>query len=586
MLSVTPGAIITTIAGNYGLGGSYSGNGALAANAGLSNPSDVAVNAVGDVFIADTYNNVIREVNHANGVITTVAGNGNSGYSGNGGPATSAELNDPTGVAVDSAGDLFIADSGNNVIREVNHVTGVITTVAGNGSSGYSGNGEAATGAELNDPVGVAVDAAGNIFIADSGNNVIREVNASTGIISAIAGNHTTGYSGDGGAATSAKLDDPTAVAVDAISEVFIADQGNDVIRKVDTSGHISTVAGDGVAGYSGDGYAATGAKLHSPADVAVDAAGDIFIADTGNQVIREVDHVTQNITTIAGDYGAGSGYSGDGGLATSAKLYNPAGLAVNSAGDPFIADASNNVVREVTGLITTVAGSGSDSYGGDSGPAVAAQLNNPNGVAVDAAGDIFIADSGNNRVREINAATGVITTVAGDGTSGSGGDGGAAVDAGLNDPQGVFVSGNTLYIADTDNNRVQEVDLTTDIITTLVGTGSAGYVNGALGSAELNGPNDLAMDSAGNLFISDTGNNVIREIAAGSGDITTVAGDHTAGSDGDDGPATSATGFAGWRGGQQCGNSLVHRRRGQRRRAGGRPHLRHDQHRSQRPVL
>ncbi len=324
LLSVTPGAIITTIAGNFGIGGSYSGDGALAANAGLSNPSAVAVDVVGNVFIADSYNNVIREVNHATGVITTVAGNGNSGYSGDGGPATSAELNDPTGVAVDAAGDIFVADADNDVIREINHLTGVITTVAGNGSSGYSGNGGPATSAELSVPSAVAVDAAGNIFIADSGNNVIREVIASTGIISAIAGNHTTGYSGDGGTATSAKLNDPTGVAVDAAGEVFIADQGNDVIRKVNTSGHISTVAGDGIAGYSGDGYTATGAKLHSPAGVAVDAAGDIFIADTGNNVVREVDHVTQNITTIAGDYGAGSGYSGDGGLASSASCTTP----------------------------------------------------------------------------------------------------------------------------------------------------------------------------------------------------------------------------------------------------------------------
>jgi hypothetical protein len=545
MLSVTPGAIITTIAGNYATGGSYGGDGGLAANAQLSNPSDVAVDAVGDIFIADTYNNVIREVNHATGVITTVAGNGDSGYSGDGGPATSAKLNSPAGVAVDAAGDIFIVDSGNNVIREVNHNTHLISTVAGIwNSDGYSGNGGPATSAQLDGPSAVAVDAAGDIFIADTGNNVIREVNASTGIISTIAGNGTAGYTGDGYAATSAKLNNPTGVAVDAVGDVFIADQDNDVIRKVDTSGDISTVAGnyDLGAGYTGDGGPATDAELQNPAGVAVDAAGDIFIADTGNNVVREVDHVTQDITTIAGDYDAGSGYSGDGGLASSAQLNGPLGVAVNSAGDLFIADAGNNVVREVTGLITTVAGNGTSGSGGDGEPASVAALNFPWASA----GDVYIADYNNDVVREVNNATGVITTVAGNGETGYSGDGGPATDAELDGPAGVAVdSAGDIFIADLGNSKVREVNAATGIITTVAGNGDTGYSGdgGAATSAELNGPQGLAIDGQ-YLYIADTGNNVIRRVDLATGTITTVAGDHALGGAYAAGPAATSAGL------------------------------------------
>ena len=265
----------------------------------------------------------IREVNSSTGLISTVAGNGVCGFSGDGYAATSAELNAPTAVAIDAAGDLFIADSGNDVIREVNSSTGLITTVAGNGTDGYSGDGYAATGAEFNFPNAVAVDAAGDVFIADSGNNVIREVDLSTGLITTVAGNGTCGYSGDGGPATSAELSYPTGVAVDAKGDLFIADSGNNVVREVTSStGLITTVAGNGTGGYSGDGYAATSAQLDDPTGVAVDAAGHIFIADSSNGAIREVDPSTGLINTVAGN--GTWGYSGDGGAATVAELSDP----------------------------------------------------------------------------------------------------------------------------------------------------------------------------------------------------------------------------------------------------------------------
>ena len=338
-------------------------------------------------------------------VITTVAGNGTSGYSGDNGPATSAKLRDPQGVAVDAAGNVFIADDLNSVIREVNASTGIITTVAGNGTSGYSGDNGPATSAELNGPDGVAVDASGNLFIAEYGNSTVREVNAQTGIITTVAGNGTSGYSGDNGPATSAKLSFPAGVAVDASGNLFIADYGNSTVREVNAqTGIITTVAGNGTGGYSGDGGPATSAKLSGPKGVGVDAGGNVFIADYGNNVIREVNASTGIITTVAGN--GTSGYSGDGGPATSAKLGDPDAVAVDAGGNVFIADLfPDSNVREVnasTGIITTVAGNGTFGYSGDGGPATSAQLSFPAGVALDAHGNVFIADSSNNAIRKV----------------------------------------------------------------------------------------------------------------------------------------------------------------------------------------
>jgi 3-keto-L-gulonate-6-phosphate decarboxylase len=250
----------------------------------------VAVDAYGDLFIADAGNNVIREVISATGIIITVAGNGTAGYSGDGAAATAAQLNCPHGVAVDSSGDLFIADTGNNVIREVVQATGNIITVAGTGTAGYSGDGAAATSAQLNSPYGVAVSSSGDLFIADTGNNAVREVVQAAGNIITVAGTGTAGYSGDGAAATSAELSGPVSVAVDASGDLFIADAGNNVVREVvQTTGYIVTVAGNGTAGYSGDGGSAISAQLNDPYGVAVDANGDLFIGDSGNNCIRKV---------------------------------------------------------------------------------------------------------------------------------------------------------------------------------------------------------------------------------------------------------------------------------------------------------
>ena len=330
----------------------YSGDGGAATNAALYIPAAVAVDSSGNIFIADHGNQRIRKVD-VSGLITTVAGNGMAGYSGNGGAATNATLDDPLGIAVDMGGNIFFTNPGSDSVQKVG-LNGIITTVAGNccGSS-FSGDGGAATNARLSGPIGVAVDASGNLFIADSPNHRIRKVNAK-GIISTVAGNGAPVYSGDGGAATNASLNNPYGVAVDALGNLFVADQGNQRIRKVDVNGIITTVAGNGTADYSGDGGPATNAGLY-PFGVAVDTSGNLFIADHLNQRIRKVDR-NGIITTVAGNgkittrqsntFGT---YSGDGGLATNAGLSNPVGVAVDSSGNLFIADSGNDVIRKAS---------------------------------------------------------------------------------------------------------------------------------------------------------------------------------------------------------------------------------------------
>ena len=354
-------------------------------------------------FVVGTSSAFSQVVLPSTGNILTVAGNGVQGYSGDGGQAMSAKINYPAGVAVDSSGNIYIADDLNQRIRKVTASTGVITTVAGNGTAGYSGDGSAATSAEINSPAGVAVDSSGNIYIADTSNNRIRKVTISTGKISTVAGNGTAGFYGDGGAATSAMLSSPYGVAVDANGNIYIADYSNQRIRKVTSTGIISTVAGNGTQGYSGDGGAATSAELNNPEGVALDSSGNIYIADRWNNRIRLVTISTGKITTAAGS--GPWGYTGDGGPATSAKLTYPDGVAVDAYGNIYIADSGNSAIRKVfafDGTITTIAGNGTSGYSGDGGPALNAKLNFPPGVALDVAGNIYIADGSNERVRAV----------------------------------------------------------------------------------------------------------------------------------------------------------------------------------------
>jgi hypothetical protein len=355
-----PDVFINTVAGGATAGSA--GDGGVATNAELSTPEGAAVDAFGNLFIADAANNRIRKV-ALGGVITTVAGTGTAGSVGDGGAATAAELNSPLAVALDASGNLFIADAANNRVREVG-INGLITTVAGNGAPGFSGDGGPATSAELNLPFGVAVDSFGNLFIADSHNNRIRRV-GTNGIISTFAGTNASGFSGDGSQATNAELHFPYGVALDPYGNLLIADYANNRIRRVGTNGIITTVAGTNSAGFSGDGGVAVRAQLNSPAGVAVDASGDFFITDYANNRIRRVG-TNGIITTIAGNGHAG--FSGDGGAATNAQMQHPLHPAVDAAGDLFFADSANNRVREVispgpTLVLNNVGGTNAGAY-------------------------------------------------------------------------------------------------------------------------------------------------------------------------------------------------------------------------------
>jgi len=323
----------------------------------------------------------------------------------NGVEATTVPLDQPNGLAFDGNGNLYIADTNDDIVREVT-VAGVINTVAGNGSEGYSGDGGPATSAELDTPTGVAVDATGNIYIADTLNNCIREV--SGGTITTIAGNGTAGYSGDGGPAASAQLDQPTAIAIDSKGNLYIADTNNNRIREI-TGTTINTVAGDGVQSYSGDGAAATAAALDSPTGVAVDAAFNIYIGDTGNQRVRMVAASTGDIATIAGT--GTEGFTGDG-SALSEELADPSGVYVDASGTVYVADSDNELVRTISGgTLTTIAGNNTEGFSGDGGAATSASLDTPSAVVVTGTSVLF-SDTLNNRVRIITAGT--INTLAG----------------------------------------------------------------------------------------------------------------------------------------------------------------------------
>jgi sugar lactone lactonase YvrE len=542
VLKFDPLGGFSTVAGTGSAG--YTGDGGAATAARLDRPYGVAVDASDNLYIADMNNHVIRKVTAVTGLISTYAGTGSDGNTGNGGAATAAKLGDPYGVALDSAGNLHIADKKYHVVRKVTAATGVISAVAGTGSAGYTGDGGAATSAKLDEPYDVALDGSDNVYIADMGNDVIRKVTAASGVISTFAGTGTGGYTGDGGAATSARLNEPYGVGLDASDNLYIAQRKNYVVRKVNASDLIiTTVAGTGSNGYTGDDDLATLAELSEPYDVAVSSTGDLYIADGLNDVVRRVDGESQVITTI----NSGGSYTGDGGLAVLAKVNQPWDMAVDSSGNVYIADTLNHVVRRIdgsSGVITIVAGTGSDGYTGDGGAATSARLGEPYGVALDSSGNIYIADKKKHVVRKVTAATGIITTVAGSGSAGSSGDGGAATSAKLNEPHRVAVdSSGDIYIADKRNHKVRKVTAATGVISTYAGTGSDGYTGdgGAATSAALSEPYGVTLDQSGNVYIADRKKHVVRKITASTGIITTIAGTGSAGHTGDGGSATSA---------------------------------------------
>ncbi|SPF43516.1 putative NHL repeat containing protein [Candidatus Sulfopaludibacter sp. SbA4] len=479
---------------------------------GFSGATGIALDNSGNIYVAESYTNRIRKI--SNGIITTVAGSGAQGYSGDGSPATSAALNVPHQVAVDGNGNLYIADYSNNRVRKVSN--GIISTVAGTGAPGYSGDGAAATAATLHFPSSVAVAPSGDLYIAEYWNQRIRKV--SGGIITTVAGNGLFAADDEGGPPTGAHLQNPRGVTVDRAGSLYIADSGSHRVLKV-SNGVIATVAGNGVPGYSGDGGPATNAQLSVPQAVALDAAGNLYITDDGNETIRMVSGGT--ITTIAGS--GRPGYSGDGGPASQAQLQGPQGIAVDSNGDIYFADLFNNVVRKISGgIISTIVGNAYFSgYSGDGGPAIIARLYFPTDVALDGRGNLYIADRGSGRVRKVS--DGIITTVAGQipPSSYSTGDGGPATSASIDPTRIALDPFGNIYISESaptapngqvTGSRIRRVSA--GVITTVVGGATSGFSGdgGPPLSALLDQPAGMAIAS-GSLYIADAGNNRVRQV-------------------------------------------------------------------------
>lgn len=552
---------IYTIAGNGFL--DYSGNGGAATAAQFYNPNGVAKDDSGNIYIVDQGNNCVRRINATNGNLVPFAGNTIAGYKGDNGAAVSAELNNPSAVATDVYGNVYIADQGNSLVREVTISTRKINYIAGLVShnipiNGYvqAQDGGLAAHAELNQPDGLAIAPTGDIYISDRANQRIREV--SQGHIFTICGRDSiinndgpNGlYFGDGGYAWTADVDNPAGLALDSAGNLYIADEGNYRIRVISNQNQkINTICGSNTANYNGDLIRANTANLNHPTGVAIGKGGNIYITDNGNNRIRMIKASSDTIYTVAGN-GVAS-YAGDGGPATGSMLSSPNSIISDDSGRIYFTDGNNMRLREINkgDSISYLAGCGTGGYSGNMMPSLSASIRYPNQVTLDTAGNLYFADQTNNVVRKImksgsNLQNDTIITVAGNGTLGYSGDNGAATAAMLNLPSSVAVddSGN-MYIADVQNNVVRKVGAITGSISTVAGNGTGGYAgdNGPATAAELFGPYSVAVDNVGNVYIADNKNYRIRKITKSTGMITTVVGNGIQGYNGDNKPATAA---------------------------------------------
>lgn len=519
-------------------GGDFAGDGGPATHALLVQNEGLAVDSRGNVYIADAGDHRVRRIS-ASGVISTVAGSGRAGFSGDGGPATAAQLRSPYGLAVDRNGNLYIADLGNARIRRVTPA-GLISTIAGGGTAAPS-EGAKPTAVALVAPRNIAIDSYGLLYFADFGGHRVYTLRES-GLLGIIAGTGQPGGSGDGGPAVKAQLNSPAGLAVDTWGNVLIADNLNGRVRKV-WRGVIASLGDGGTAGL-------TSIPLLRPAGLALDPDGSLYIADLGtNQVLRvspslEVTPIAQPARDLAVDMQgnlfacsgplvfrrprlgesvlvAGSmaaGYVGDGVSPDRARFQNPAAVARDIAGNLYIADTGNQRIRKITpdGAVLTVAGNGLRGWSGDGGAAIAARLNNPVGVAIDNNGNIYIADTGSNRIRKVDP-SGVIATIAGTGERGVSADGTEAVKSPIDTPTWLAVDRDgALYFSEQGTHSVRKITAA-GTLGTAAGNRSRGYSGdgGPAVSASLDTPQGLALDADGNLYIADSGNRRIRRVAS-----------------------------------------------------------------------
>jgi len=512
--------VVTTLAGTAGSSGSADGTGSAAQ---FNQPFGVAVDGAGNVYVADTGNNTIREITPA-GVVTTLAGTAGSGGT-NDGPGSIARFNHPSGVAVDSAGNLYVADTQNCTIRKVTP-TGVVTTLAG-GAFGPGGTDGIANVATFVEPLGVAVDGAGTVYVADTWDDTIRKVTPTAlvtpaGAVTTLAGVARMDGSADG-TGNAARFDQPCGVAVDSAGNVYVADTLNSTIREVTPAGAVTTLAGLAGSPGSADGTGSA-AQFEYPSGVAVDGAGNVYVADTSSHTIRIMTPVGTNwvVTTLAGL--AGTDGSADG-AGSEARFYNPKGVAVDSAGNVYVADTWNNTIRKATPVgtnwaVTTLAGM-AGSFGSQDGTGNAARFYYPEGVAVDSAGNLYVTDTYNCTLRKVTP-SGVVTTLAGLAHSAGSADGTGSV-ARFNAPWGVAVdSADNLYVADKSNCAIRKVT-PAGVVTTFAGVAATwGSADGTGSAARFLNPSGVAVDSAGNVYVADCGNDTIRQMTP-SAVVTTL---------------------------------------------------------------
>ncbi len=531
---------ITTLAGKDGTNGS-TGDGGPASLALLNMPQQICLDPAGNIFIAELPG-YVRRIDAATGVITTVAGNGGTTFRGDNGPAVSATLLRPSGIAADSSGNIYIADAGELRIRKIAAATQIITTIAGTGHGPTAGDGASALQASFTSLGALAADSHNNLYLIDG--DRVRRIAAATGVISTVAGNGNAGLAGDGGQATQAELNGPSGLAVDSAGDIFIADSVNGRARMVAAAtGVISTIAG---TSQNGDGGLAAGAVLTIPSSVAVDSSGDLFIA--GGNSIRKVTKSSGAITTFAG----GGSSTQDGVSALQAKL-NPLAIAFDSTGNLIVGEPGLIRRIDTTGTVTTIAGTGAQGFSGDGSAATKAQVAYVNALALDAANNIFFADAGNKRLRRIDASTGVITTVAGNGSTTFSGLGQPATQTGIGNVAGVAVdSSGNIYAGSLNTYFLLKIS-SAGAVSIVGGDGGCAYIGdggpatitvspaGLVSGASICQPSGIAVDATGNVFVGDSTCYCVRRIAADTGIIQTVAGNGSQGYTGDNGTATQA---------------------------------------------